>query len=292
MPPMRSTVWFADVLPDTMIRALHLLYERSKAAYMHEAGYVVPARYRSAFVHLGGSAEVQYIYRSLVSSMGPGSRILIVGVMGGRDYFLFKNLGYQVTALDLGPQPDIAPILIGNVEEFVPFDDGQFDVVLLSEILEHLREDVQALLNVRRVLRDDGRLIVSLPFFNDWEEGHMRVHSPRSGARLLMMAGFRVLDFIERPAVVDPKWLNYPIHALSAISLMVRGKTIYGTSTSSYGRFALAAGRQRGWRPLRRRSRHHGGFYLCAKDPHQLDHIGLNRRLYTDSGAHLDPADD
>jgi SAM-dependent methyltransferase len=274
-----------------IVRALHHLYERSKVAYMREAGLDVPVRYRSSFVHLGGAAEVQYLYRHLVSSMDPGSRILIVGVMGGRDYFLFRNLGFRVTALDLGPQPDIAPIVMANVERTLPFDDGEFDVVLVGEVLEHLREDVQALLNVRRVLRNDGRLIVSVPFFNDWEEGHMRVHSPKSGTRLLGMAGFKVLEFIERPAVLDPKWLNYPIHALSAASLMLRGKTIYGASTSAYGRFAMAAGKQRWWRPLRRRSRHYGGYYLCAKSDDQFDHIGLNRRLYTDPDDHLDQVD-
>jgi SAM-dependent methyltransferase len=204
--------------------------------------------------------------------------------MGGRDYFLFKNLGYDVTALDLGPQPGISPIVIANVEEPLPFEDGHFAIVLLGEVLEHLKEDAKALMNVRRVLRDDGRLFISVPFFNDWEEGHMRVHSPASGTRLLAMAGFRVIDFIERPAIFDPVWLNYPIHALSAASFVLTGRTIYAASTSRYGRFAVRVGRQRRWRSLRRRSRHYGGFYLCVKDASRLDHVGLNRRLYTDAG--------
>jgi len=269
-------------------RQLRGFYDSAKAAYMLESGFDVPPRYRSAFVHLGGSSEVQYLYRHFVASVSPGSRILIVGVMGGRDYFLFKNLGFEVTAVDLGPQPDIAPIVLANVEQPLPFDNGHFDVVLAGEVLEHLREDVQALLNIRRVLRDDGRLIVSLPFFNDWEEGHMRVHSPRSGGRLLAMAGFTILDFVERPAIVNPTWLNYPIHALSSASLRLRGRTLYGATTSAYGRFALALGRQRFWRPLRRRSPHYGGYYLCAKAVDLLDHIGLNRQLYTDSDARSD----
>ncbi len=264
-------------------QALRRVYSRVKAAYLYDSGYAVPALYQSAFVHLGGSAEVQHIYRSWATKIPAGSRVLIVGAMGGRDYFLFKNLGYDVTALDLGPQPGISPIVIANVEEPLPFEDGSFAIVLAGEVLEHLQQDVTALLNVRRVLRDDGRLIVSLPFFNDWEEGHMRVHSPASGMRLLAMAGFKVIDFIERPAIFDPVWLNYPIHALSAVSLRLTGRTIYGASNSLYGRFAVRVGRQRRWRLLRRWSRHYGGFYLCVKDASPLDHIGLNRRLYTEA---------
>ncbi len=252
---------------------------------MRDLRYDVPPAYRSAFVHLGGAAEVQHIYRTWASQVPAGSRVLIVGVMGGRDFFLFRNLGYDVTAVDLGPQPDISPIVIANVEEPLPFEDGCFDIVLLGEVLEHLQEDVKALLNVRRVLRDDGRLMVSLPFFNDWEEGHMRVHSPTSGTRLLAMAGFRVVDFIERPAIFDPRWLNYPIHALSAARFMVARRTVYAASTSLYGRVAMRAGRQRRWRAIRRRSRHYGGFYLCVKGNSRLDHVSLNRQLYTDSGS-------
>jgi SAM-dependent methyltransferase len=270
-----------------MSQALRRLYGRVKAAYILELGYEVPLAYRSAFVHLGGSAEVQHIYRRWASQVPAGSPVLIVGAMGGRDFFLFKNLGYDVTAVDLGPQPDISPIVIANVEEPLPFEDGHFAIVLLGEVLEHLQEDVKALRNVRRVLQDEGRLIVSLPFFNDWEEGHMRVHSPTSGMRLLAMAGFRVVDFIERPAAVDPRWLklNYPIHALSAAWFMLAGRTIYAASTSLYGRFAVRVGRQQRWRVLRRRSRYYGGYYLCVKAAGRLDHVSLNRRLYTDSGS-------
>ena len=96
-------------------------YSILKRRYLNSLGYQVPEKYQSTFVCWGGAAEVQYIYGRFLKELPFGSRILIVGVMGGRDYFYFKNLGYKVTALDLGLQPEIENIVIANVEEPLPF---------------------------------------------------------------------------------------------------------------------------------------------------------------------------
>lgn len=45
----------------------------------------------------------------------------------------------------------------------LPFDDGQFDVVVSFETLEHLVEQEKLLAGFARVLRDDGVLIISSP---------------------------------------------------------------------------------------------------------------------------------
>ena len=52
-----------------------------------------------------------------------------------------------------------------NVEaEALPFEDGCFDIVIFCEVIEHLTNDpVQALLNLKRVLKKDGLMILSTP---------------------------------------------------------------------------------------------------------------------------------
>ncbi|MEP6953447.1 MAG: methyltransferase domain-containing protein [Solirubrobacteraceae bacterium] len=45
----------------------------------------------------------------------------------------------------------------------LPADDGSFDVVLATEVLEHVREQEQALRELARVVRPGGTLIVSSP---------------------------------------------------------------------------------------------------------------------------------
>jgi len=52
-----------------------------------------------------------------------------------------------------------------NVEtDALPFTDGCFDIVIFCEVIEHLTNDpVQALLNIKRVLKKDGFMILSTP---------------------------------------------------------------------------------------------------------------------------------
>jgi SAM-dependent methyltransferase len=255
-------------------------YRDMKASYLDSLEYEVPPRYHSSFVHWGGGVEAQYIFRHLTRHAQPPARVLIVGVMGGRDYYFFENLGYEVKALDIGPQPDIDGITYGNVEDALPYEEASFDIVLMGEVLEHLERDAVALRNVRRVLKDDGYLVVTVPFYNDWEEGHTRIHSPASARRLLALGGFAVVDYIERPGVLRPNPLNPVQHAISLVSYLTRGRTTYAASGELIGRFSVWAGRKRWLLPIRRRSKGYGGYFLCVKGE-SLDHVGLNRALYT-----------
>jgi len=45
----------------------------------------------------------------------------------------------------------------------LPFEDGSFDVVTASGVLEHLENDLACVKEVQRVLKNDGTYIVSVP---------------------------------------------------------------------------------------------------------------------------------
>jgi SAM-dependent methyltransferase len=49
-------------------------------------------------------------------------------------------------------------------DDTLPFPDGRFDAVILNHVVEHLTDPVRCLREVRRVLRDDGMLLVEVPF--------------------------------------------------------------------------------------------------------------------------------
>ncbi|WP_162250327.1 class I SAM-dependent methyltransferase [Pseudoxanthomonas sp. Root630] len=55
------------------------------------------------------------------------------------------------------------PTVFANAER-LPFGDETADTVLLSEVLEHLRNPQSALQEIRRVLKPDGRVLITLPF--------------------------------------------------------------------------------------------------------------------------------
>jgi ubiquinone/menaquinone biosynthesis C-methylase UbiE len=54
------------------------------------------------------------------------------------------------------------PILHGSAEN-IPFLDSSFDVVYSSHVLEHVENEKTAILEMARVLKSDGRLIIGMP---------------------------------------------------------------------------------------------------------------------------------
>jgi SAM-dependent methyltransferase len=47
---------------------------------------------------------------------------------------------------------------------YLPFAKQSFDTVLLFEVLEHVSQPTQALQGIRRVLKTNGRVIITIPF--------------------------------------------------------------------------------------------------------------------------------
>jgi SAM-dependent methyltransferase len=52
----------------------------------------------------------------------------------------------------------------------IPFDDNTFDAVLCNHVLEHVRDDIHAMREIRRVLRPGGFAILQVPFFKPVEQ--------------------------------------------------------------------------------------------------------------------------
>lgn len=87
--------------------------------------------------------------------------------------------------------------LFAGTDQEAPLSGRRFGLVLLSEVLEHLEDDVGALLAIRRVLEDDGVLVVTVPrnpalwSLEDELWGHRRRYAKDDLLRKLQAAGFR-----------------------------------------------------------------------------------------------------
>jgi SAM-dependent methyltransferase len=63
----------------------------------------------------------------------------------------------------------------------LPFADGAFDVVVMTDVIEHLETPACALAEVRRVLQRGGRLLVTTPKWRPdrvWDPHHVREYTP------------------------------------------------------------------------------------------------------------------
>jgi SAM-dependent methyltransferase len=91
------------------------------------------------------------------------------GALGGR----LKELGFEVFCCDLYPAifklPEI-DIRQGDLDKALPYEDGSFDHIVCVEGLEHIENPANAIREFSRLLKTQGRLIVSVPNIMNIEE--------------------------------------------------------------------------------------------------------------------------
>jgi glycosyltransferase involved in cell wall biosynthesis/2-polyprenyl-3-methyl-5-hydroxy-6-metoxy-1,4-benzoquinol methylase len=104
-----------------------------------------------------------------------------------------------------------------NLNERLPYDDASFDLVVCTEVLEHITHHEHAIAEFLRVLRPGGRLIISVPdraLEDSWtavnrygNPYHLRVPTPEQFARLLepfaAVRHYRQLDVVGTVVVAD-----------------------------------------------------------------------------------------
>jgi SAM-dependent methyltransferase len=254
---------------------LRRLYEAMKTDHATRTDMLaVPPPYRSTLVCVGGSSEQIHVTAEALRARH-ARRVLVVCVFGGRDYFALRALGFDVDGLDLAQPHDFPPIHVGNVEDAATLPAGPYDAIVLAEVIEHLRDDARALVNLRSRLRPDGLLVLTVPFLHDAPETHLRVHTPKSIRRLLAVAGFRIVATIYRPGpFVLRRPINLALHALSALAFLTTRRTLYAVLLPPLWRLYTRLGRHE---RLHRRSRAFGATILAT--PSDVDdHIARNRR--------------
>ena len=96
----------------------------------------------------------------LFLSAGPGREVLNGGAGQGTLSRKLAELGYQVTSVDVAPVSD--DVLKADLTA-LPFESEHFDAAVLGEVLEHIEDDRTALAEVRRVVRPQGVLALSVP---------------------------------------------------------------------------------------------------------------------------------
>jgi SAM-dependent methyltransferase len=161
-----------------------------------------------ALVRLVGSRHVRFLSRGLAA----GARILDVGCGRGVHLGALADRGFEVHGFEVseraarGVDPRATVAIAAELRD-ARYPAGFFDKVILWHVLEHLRDPMGTLEEVRRILRPGGRLVVAVPNFGSLQARwagptwfhldpprHLFHFPVRALERMLEAADFRVLS--------------------------------------------------------------------------------------------------
>ncbi len=102
-------------------------------------------------------------------SVGPGTSLLDLGCGSGAVLRIAADRGAEVTGIDAAPAlaahaRRVVPgsrVEVGDIQ-FLPFEDSSFDVVTGFNSFQYATDPSAALREARRVLRDDGRVLMAV----------------------------------------------------------------------------------------------------------------------------------
>ena len=107
--------------------------------------------------------------RTMYLGSGSPGRLLEVGCGSGRFLNRMRKAGWAVEGIDFDPVAAARveekygiPVAVGSLPE-LGYPEGAYDVVAMSQVIEHVPDPVALLQECRRVLRPGGRLVLSTP---------------------------------------------------------------------------------------------------------------------------------
>jgi SAM-dependent methyltransferase len=170
--------------------------------------------------------------------VGPGTKVIDVGAGAGRHSFEAYRRGADVIAFDQSaddmaevttmfeamseagevPASARAEAVVGNALE-LPYEDGTFDCVIASEILEHVPEDDAAIAELTRVLKKGGNLAVTVPRwlpericwalsdeYHANEGGHIRIYKASELREKIASRGLKFTHTHHAHSLHSPFW--------------------------------------------------------------------------------------
>src|SRR5262249_3365544 len=141
------------------------------------------------------------------------SSVLDVGIGSGSNLRMLAEMGFS-HVIGLDPNPDVIRICQdkgftsvqeGSISD-LPFSSESFDLVLATDVIEHVQDDATALKEICRVLRPGGYALITVPAFQSlWGlQDEVALHSRRYHLGTLVE---RVIG--AKLAVVKSYYFNY-----------------------------------------------------------------------------------
>jgi SAM-dependent methyltransferase len=115
------------------------------------------------------------LFSRLITSLEQSSNISVLDIgcsTGTNLRMLIENKFINVSGIDISPVAinwcdlkGLPKVTLGSVTN-IPFPDSFFDLVLATDIIEHVDDDSLAIAEIQRVLKPGGYVLITVPAFN------------------------------------------------------------------------------------------------------------------------------
>lgn len=141
----------------------------------------------------------------LIKDYHRDTEILDIGCSGGvlieflrdRGFRRLQGIDIDEKAIEICRQKEVTDVRVADAEK-TGFKDQQFDIIIASDILEHIKDEDKALFEWHRILKKDGELLIFVPAFkflwskHDEVNRHYRRYSKSGMVGTLEKNGFKV----------------------------------------------------------------------------------------------------
>ena len=192
--------------------------------------------------------------RILEIGCGTGHNLAMLGRFGSVEAIEIDEAARTVATKRLGSPVGDAPL-----PELTGIGEGSYDLVAILDVLEHVKDDREALASIARKLKPGGRILITVPAFqwmwsaHDVVNHHHRRYSKQTLARVVEEAGLKLhfLGYFNS--------LLFPLAAAARLAGRITGKedsddalppapvnrlfeTIFGLERHAIGRLPFTPG--------------------------------------------------
>ncbi|MBT7608829.1 MAG: class I SAM-dependent methyltransferase [Bacteriovoracaceae bacterium] len=164
----------------------------------------------------GRYSSHEIILRSIEGTSG---KILDLGASDGLLYQELRNRGFEVTCVDYEDPSKISvpekDYVFCNLEQYENLNlTEKYDYIILADVIEHLRNAPELLSYIKKFLKEDGEIIISVPNIAVWvyrvslflgsfdytekgtlDETHVRFYTKKTILNLMKDSHFKVEQF-------------------------------------------------------------------------------------------------
>jgi len=118
---------------------------------------------------IGGNERFSFLVKKFFENIS-GKNILEIACAEGSFLKLLEGLGNKAFGVDISEsgirktrEKGISSEKIDIAQQAIPRPDDSFDIVVMLEAIEHIENPIHCIKEIKRVLKDNGILLISIP---------------------------------------------------------------------------------------------------------------------------------